>query len=279
MSKSGKTKSTNNWPSVKAFLKKKKNDFMQDKIENQIQKAQSICNEPNHESVVEKSDEKKLNVDTIEDDYKAKANAAEKQLKHAKKLLKQSSSLILEKDIIIKQLMEKNNDTHLKPNSTLFSKYAQSFETDELKTIRSSKPGTRNDSNFILSIMRGLYKGDEIKKLKNRTATGRKYKGQQKHEISFEKKEIIEGMFTERLTDEEQENGAEIFIRFKKLNDLIRSAIHNIVRGENAQSKRARDETDAIENSSAKRTKLNVNEIQSNQVNILDKIKTAKKGY
>lgn len=251
----------NEYPSVLSFLKQKKSIFISNKIQQQTDQAQ--LNENAHELIDEGGGE--INASKVEEDLNKKSVVAEKNLKHAKKLLRYSSGLLLEKDIKIKQLMKRNNENNAISNGILFAKHASTFEPEELKIIRSSKPGIRNDSNFILNIMRALYKGSDLKKLENRTATGRKYNGNEKREISFEKRDVIEDMFKERLTDEEQENMDESCKRFKKLNDFIRSAIHNILRREKGQLKRTREEDDGLKDSVEKT--INLNATVPHQVN------------
>lgn len=94
--------------------------------------------------------------------------------------------------------------------------------------------------------------------------TDRKYKSSEKQGISFEKRDVIEEMFKERLTNEEQDNFGESCNRFKRLNDLLRYAIHNIVRQEGAKPKRMREEDDSV--SSAKRHKTN-DSLHPNEMN------------
>lgn len=91
---------------------------------------------------------------------------AEKCLSYAKKLLKESNALNLEKDIKLKHLLKQNDGIGACSNGKLFVKHSQYFEPEELKTIRSSMPGLKSDSNFILNIIRSLYKGKELEKLK-----------------------------------------------------------------------------------------------------------------
>lgn len=240
-------------PSVLSFFKKKKADFVKDKVAQQI--VQAELNENPQTS--EREDEEKSNTAHDVEYYRKKNVAMEKELKYAKQLLRHTSALLLEKDITIKKLSEKNGEKSAAAQKMLFTKYANQFEDDELKIIRSSMPGAKNDSNFVLNIMRGLYKGNEMKKLKNRTATSRKNKGSEKHEISFEKKDLITEMFKERLTAEHQDDVTESSKRFKRLNDLLRSAIHNIIRRDQKPNKRMREGDSEFEEPRDKKAKSN----------------------
>lgn len=72
-----------------------------------------------------------------------------------------------------------------------FEKYSNRFDESDLVKIRSIGPGSKKDSTFICNIMSSLYK-NESEKLKHRSATGKKYNGKKKVEISFEKKKFNE---------------------------------------------------------------------------------------
>lgn len=202
------------------FLKKSKKDFIADKI--------------NRECETERVDEFSQLKDEL-NIYKSRAKIAEKNLAIAKKLLRSSNDLNVQKDLKIQQLLEQN--ANLNAHSTgiceqLFAEYSGRFDAEELKTIRSTGPGVANDSRFILHLMRFLYKGDEFGKLKNRSATGRKWKGAKKQEISFEKKEVMKKMLQERIKGElkSQSGGMdELSQRIGRFNDLVKNAIQNII--------------------------------------------------
>lgn len=229
------------YPSVISFLQKAKKDFVKEKLEKHIERAQ--FDKSDEDNAIEAD----VGEQTNQDNFKQKSMAAEKKLKFAKKLLRQSSGLLLEKDIQIKQLMERSIENRDIPNDALFAKHSNNFEHEELKAIRSTQPGFKNDSTFVLKIMRALYKGNELEKLKNRTATGRKYNGNEKREISFEKKDIIKEMLLERINDEVRDNIADTCKRLKRINDLIRSAIHNITRFKNGKWENQREKHHEIE--------------------------------
>lgn len=78
-------------------------------------------------------------------------------------------------------------------------------------------------------MMKYLYKNDEKLKLQNRSAAGKKYKGEQKLEISL-KKSTMQQMLNLRLKYEFQNasHSYELTKRMNKLNKLIWWAIHNI---------------------------------------------------
>lgn len=196
------------------FLTKSKKSFVAEKVAQQSVREL----EPKDDSGNEQNE------------YKEKLYIAEKNLRIAKNLLRQSNDLNVQKDLKIKRLVEQSGDSDVKSND-LYDEYSTKFNADELKAIRSTGPGISNDSTFILNIMRSLYKDEEMKKLDNRSATGRKYKGEAKAEISFEKKELMKNMLTHRITGELKNHfGAvdEISKRIGRLNELVRSAIHNI---------------------------------------------------
>lgn len=191
-----------------------------------------------------------------------------KNLFTAKALLRKSTSINMDKDVEIKMLTSKKN-REMKSDH-LFEEFSSNFDKKELTTIRSVLPGQKNDSRFILNIMRFLYKGDERAKLQNRSAAGRKHNGEKKAELSFEKKSILKTMFEQRVNDEcpesiESIDTKEHSNRIKNLNKLIRSAIHNIMTAvkKEAHGKRGRDEeTDVVRHSKLARTNESMYEKQ-----------------
>lgn len=261
-----------------SFLKKKKKDFITEKIEQHVQIADTNTNSSSGQTKANDSTESiNMNAgDKVNETHQPSQTSQTRQiesetgkkLKYATKLLKQSSGILLEKEILIKKLSSKIESGTTQSDSTLFNKYSDVFETEELKKLRSMKPGIKSDSTFILNLMRGLYKGSDISKLKSRTATGRNYKNQQKHEISFEKKNIIKEMFTERLEHETCDDVTKISMRLGKVNDLIRSAIHNITRHIDKTKKRNRDTDDNFEIPEPKKTKSN-EVVEPSQVKVI----------
>lgn len=137
-------------------------------------------------------------------------------LKQAKFLLRQTSELNLEKDLKINQL-EKENSNFV--GDQLYEEFANKFTKEELKGIRSVHPGEQNDSKFVSLMMESLYKNDEKQKLKNRSATGKKYRGEQKLEISMEKKDTMRQMLDLRLKYELP--GASTASEFKRRLDKL----------------------------------------------------------
>lgn len=212
------------------LFRKSKKDFISEKVGRQ--------NEPEQENSLQNQ----LN------NYKERATIAEKNLTIAKQLLRKSNDLNVQKDLKIQQLLNEIN-ANKKVNSTscLFDEYSSQFNPAELKTLRSTGPGIGNDSTFILNMMRFLYKS-ELTKLNDRSATGRKWKGVSKLEISFEKKEVMRKMLNDRVTEEVKNHvggDGEMHARIKRLNDLIKSAIHNIVSN---KRKRRHSESGADDN-------------------------------
>lgn len=69
--------------------------------------------------------------------------------------------------------------------------------------------------------------------MKNRSAVGRKYKGESKLEVTIWKKDAMKKMLAERVNSElsgQTDRFKEASNRIQKSNELIRSAIHNILR-------------------------------------------------
>lgn len=228
------------YPSVAHFLLKTKKNFFADKVASHVENSNTNTTETvEHSDLSNKIElEKKLEI-------------SEKELKQAKKLLRASSDVNLEKDLAIKKLMPQNSNN----GGLLYEEFSQRFEDVELKQIRSIHAGESNDSKFVLNIMKVLYK-NESEKLKNRSATGRKFKNTSKLEVSFEKKNLLNQLLNERVAYESQnmsDSAQQFTRRTKNLNKLIRYAIHNILASlEKSHLKRKRDRED---NPSAKRLK------------------------
>lgn len=159
---------------------------------------------------------------------KNKYKICEKNLKLAKNLLKKSSQLNLEKDLQIQQLTQNNekNTTNI-----LFESFAENFENQDMIEIRSIASGSKKDSTFISKILHSFYKND-LSKLNDRSATGKKFNGIKKHEITFEKKKVMEKMLIERVKCELNDiscTSKEFLARVGRLNTLIRFAIGNLL--------------------------------------------------
>lgn len=124
------------------------------------------------------------------------------------------------------------NDVNLNVDLVLFDKHTTSFDCIDLQKFRSIGPGFEKDSTFVYSILKSLYK-NEPEKLENRSATGKKFKGKAKLEVTFEKKEIMQNMLIERVKAELCDRlgtNVEYVKRVGRLNVLLRHAISNFVR-------------------------------------------------
>lgn len=100
-------------------------------------------------------------------------------------MLRKTNEINLEKDMKIKYLGEKNKGID---SGNLYSGQHLIFDVNELRTIHSIGTGSKNDSTFILHIMRSLYKASELKKMHTRNPTGRQYKCQKKTRNHYAKK-------------------------------------------------------------------------------------------
>lgn len=239
MSKKRGKFSLGNYPSVDSYLIKRKKDFFEEKIASHVQNATPKETEPKETEPEETDNMVNVNSKSGTCDYRKleeKIKISEKNLKQAKKLLRETSDINLEKDLRIKKLSLGNLTTNnVSQNCTvsLFDQFSEHFKHEELKVIRSVGPGEKNDSSFILKIMRFLYNGDEAAKLKNRSAVGRKYKGESKLEVTIWKQDAMKKMLAERVNSElsgQTDRFKEASNRIQKSNELIRSAIHNILR-------------------------------------------------
>lgn len=91
-----------------------------------------------------------------------KIRMLEKDSKHAKILLRKASDLNLQKDLEIKKLKQQLIQRKSNGKSEiLFRNHSHRFGNGEIKKIRSVKAGKRNDSAFVLTILKGLYRNKE----------------------------------------------------------------------------------------------------------------------
>lgn len=149
-------------------------------------------------------------------------NKANKKLRDdltaLKKLYNATCQSYVQKDLKVKLLAKKNvKSTHL------FDSYKQVLGADTIKVLRRLDSSKRKDSTFVLRCMKKLCDNDE--QLKNVRACGRK----ENTMLSPEKRKIIDEIFIERLANETTEN-TEFNERYVRLNGLINSAIHNMLR-------------------------------------------------
>lgn len=228
--------------SVSAIPNENQNDEISDLVSNHmdIVENQSQVNAGSEQPVDELSNvnEKRL---------QKEIEVLTKNLNAAKSLLRKTNQVNMEKDLQIKKLAAESEAK--KKSDHLFDEFSSDFDKNELTAIKSVGPGQKNDSRFVLNIMRFLYKNDEEAKLKNRSACGRKFKNEKKLEISFEKKSILKRMYKQRVDDELPElahsaTANEHSKRMKNFNSLVRSAIHNILKAVQKEEckKRARDD-------------------------------------
>lgn len=267
--KASSEKPTNGQKSIKSFLfKTKKNSFsnqksfVAEKIIDAVTGVQKLTQEEAG-AVVQNVVRKDAVSEDIEN-HESKVNSSEcekinqKELKYAKVLLKKSSEINMQKDLQIQQLKQqlKQKLNECSNKTLLFVEYEGKFDLDDLKEIRSVRPGPAKDSNFILKVMRGLYKDGEISKLFDRSAAGRANKGVKKSCITPEKGKIIEDMLHQRILSEIEIEDLDFEKRSKKLNRFIRSAIYNM----KSAFKKRDSGPFAIENQN---DQLNVEHIQS----------------
>lgn len=94
-----------------------------------------------------------------------KCKLANQKLKEAKVLLKTSSHVNLQKDLLIDKMRSESQSDANKFESSLYQAFETSFDAADLKAIRSVLPGPSKDSTFVNKIMSALYKGSEFNKL------------------------------------------------------------------------------------------------------------------
>lgn len=137
-------------------------------------------------------------------------NLTEKLKTHKQKYQKLSIEN-LQKDLIIRQLKSK-------VEKTKFSSFENVLSKSCIKKLNSISDSKKEDSQFVTVVLSSLYNDDNetIKKLCLKRAKNL-------IEISQEKKQILEDIYTERLKNKIED----IKERKKKLNKLIRNAIDN----------------------------------------------------
>lgn len=151
------------YPSVAKYLSKiTKKDFIKSKFVARIEQVEEkqISNEESQEKRKRISNEYRQEE---ENDLQKRVRLAEENLKLAKQMLRKSSEINLEKDFKINQLTEKIANTLNSTSPLPFEDFKSHFEPADLKSIRSIKSGQKNDSSFILRIMKSLYKNDTAK--------------------------------------------------------------------------------------------------------------------
>lgn len=108
-------------------------------------------------------------------------------------------------------------------NEVPFSKFATDFEEEHLNAIRSVGISVREDSTFVLQVIRSLY-ANNLQKLQSVSITGRS-KDKSKEQISPKKMNILSSMYKERLSKLPERE-----IRLHNLNQLIARGIINITK-------------------------------------------------
>lgn len=226
-----------NYPSMDRFIKRTKiENFKTNKINSQLRtisknieataapEATAIAKLTTTTAATATTKTTTTAANILENKYKI----CERNLKIAKKLLKKTSEVNLQKDIKIRELTK--NEKLSVISDDLFEKFKNHFNSKDILKIRSVGPGLKKDSTFVHRIMKALYR-DDVDKLKNRSATGKKFKGNKKMEITFEKKNILNMFLIERVKSELSDQfgtSKEYLKRIGRLNTLVRFAIGNL---------------------------------------------------
>lgn len=127
----------------------------------------------------------------------------------------------LKRDHVLNEINKKMGKTQI-ANMELknFEKYENLIGNDGVEKLNSIGDEEKNDSTFILTIIRIIY-ANEIDILMNTTTTGRD--GTSK--MSEEKKNVVKILFKERLKNSKDEK-----TRFEKLNRRLKNAFSNVRR-------------------------------------------------
>lgn len=153
----------------------------------------------------------------------ARQNEDIKMLKHA---LKISNGICVSKDVKIDRLLKekaKITGGKLEQKPVMFVKFESDVDPITLKKLRSIQMGQKQDSTFVLTLVRHFYRND-LNVLFNRTASG---KG--KMPITPTKKAAIQKILEERVMIEESDI-IRVGFRTNRINTLINDAIANITR-------------------------------------------------
>lgn len=134
-----------------------------------------------------------------------------------KKVYNATCQNYVQKDLKIKLLAKRNiQSTHL------FDSHKQVFGSDTIQVLRKLNSSKQKDSTFVLNCMKKICGNDDLKSVR---ACGRK----DNTILSPEKRKIIDDIFIERLAHFSIEN-TEFNERYVRLNGLINSAVHNMLR-------------------------------------------------
>lgn len=201
--------------SIGSFLIRKTKPSQSEKITDVNEFFEKKC-----EEVFEKKREE--DVEDLCTAYAEKLKVNEMQLKHAKSLLKESVKLNFEKDLKIKSLQEEVKQTTNRQE--LFKDFENQIQPKDMENLRSIKPGPKADSSVVLSMMRILYRPN-LSILKNKSVSGKSFKGQAKEPLTPKKIKLIQAMMTERI---QSENTSDTEERIAKTSRHLRAAICNI---------------------------------------------------
>lgn len=156
----------------------------------------------------------------IENKLLKEENAQQKR--EIEELLSENNNL---REILKKYTDFKNrNEKSTKTEALLYlEQYRNKISQNVLKELQEISGKQRNDSTFILKIMRDIY--ENINVLKNETAKGTDGKSM----MSQDKRQLIDGMFRDRLLKENL-SSLEFEKRFGQITKLINYARNNIMK-------------------------------------------------
>lgn len=142
--------------------------------------------------------------------------------KRLKKMFDEATKINLQKDMKINKMISKGGENSKKGERLMFYKYKSDFTDSELTVLRSIRFLNKDDSTFIATCLRILYKED-LKVLKHRTAE-MPFDG--KTPITPKKKDLIKNIYQERLAYVSPD---EYSFRYNKFNIHLKNAIHNTI--------------------------------------------------
>lgn len=157
-------------------------------------------------------------------------------------LLEQLKKEIKDKDFALDRLRggisENNNIEKVKNDKLSFKEFEGKIGNDDLVRLRSLGGDRKKDSNFVLKCLEALYK-ENLSVLCERSA---EKSSVTKRQLTPEKKEIIERLFSARLNSLNLKYGDEAE-RKSKLRSLLSNSIRTIRKRQSISSKQATSNT------------------------------------
>lgn len=219
------------------FLSKRKSSELPPNVSDYL-KSKLAEKSKENVNVVENDSNSKIELDVAH--LQIKLEEANKKIEHLngtivqqnedikllKRALKISNQLCVSKDVKIERLLKEKSKCVVGKSQSkpvMFKNFESRVDSSMLKQLRNIPPGQKQDSTFILMMVRYLYREDRSI-LCDRTVSG---KG--KTPITPTKKRVMDEMLKERVVAEEDDE-FRVLHRTNRIGSLISDAIYNITR-------------------------------------------------